>query len=366
MTEARIPWATPTLWGNEEAFAVDALRSTWISGGPYVERLEREFARYCDVGHVVAVANGTAALHLAYLALGISPGDEIVVPGFAFMAAANVAILAGAKPVFAEVDPDTWCVTAESIGRCIGKRTRAVVPVQTYGNMCEMDAINKLADTHGITVIEDAAESIGSRYRGRMAGSFAKLGTFSFHATKTITTGEGGAVATDDDTLAERLRLYRSHGMASKRYWHEVAGHNFRMTNLQAAIGCAQLERIDAITASRREVHAAYTACLDGQPGIRLQSITASSSPLLWAIAVRLSPERFPQGRDQVMEQMAAAGIECRPGFYPASAMPHVYGRQQLPVCEDIAASVLVLPSSPVLRHDDVRRVCDTLVALVR
>jgi perosamine synthetase len=362
----RIPWATPTIWGNEEAFAVDALRSTWISGGPYVERLEQEFARYCGVEHMVAVANGTAALHLSYLALGIKPGDEIIVPGFAFMAAANTALLAGARPVFAEVDPQTWCVTAESIDRCIGPRTRAIVPVHTYGSMCAMDEISTLADSRGIAVIEDAAESIGSRYNGRMAGSLAPIGVFSFHATKTITTGEGGAVATNDPRIAERLRLFRSHGMASRRYWHEVAGHNFRLTNVQAAIGCAQMQHIDGITARRHAVYREYSSQLRGMDGVVLQSIPASVAPLMWAIGVRLSQPRYPQGRDRVMEQMSEAGIECRPGFYPASAMPHIYGPQVLPACEDVAASVLVLPSSPALSDGDIARVCTTLAALAR
>lgn len=359
-----IPWATPSLWGKEEQYVVDALRSTWISGGPYVERLEQEFAEYCGVPHAISVANGTAALHLAYLALGIGPGDEVIVPGFAFMAAANMVRMVGATPIFADIDPDGWCITAATIDACLSPRTRAIVPVHTYGNVCDMDAINALAAGRGVTVIEDAAEAIGSRHHGRMAGSIAPLGVFSFHATKTITTGEGGAVVTHDSSIANRMRLYRSHGVAATRYWHDVAGHNFRLTNLQAAVGCAQLEQVERIVARRTQVLAAYERRLRAMRGIAMQAISVGVDPVIWAVAVRLDPRTYPQGRDMVMEQMTVRGVETRPGFYPASALHHLYGPQELPVCDEVAASVLVLPSSPALSDGDIAQVCDELASL--
>lgn len=359
-----IPWAEPTLWGNEERYVVDALRSTWISGGPYVDRFEDEFSRFCDVEYVITVANGTAALHLVYLAAGIGPGDEVIVPGFAFMAAANMALMVGATPVFADVDRGSWCITAETLAPCITERTRAVVPIDTYGNVCAMNAINQLADERKFLVIEDAAEAIGSRWEGRSAGSLAPVGVFSFHATKTITTGEGGAVATNDPALAARLRLYRSHGMQKIRYLHEVAGHNFRLTNMQAAIGCAQLEKIGHIVARRAAIYRNYVAALQAVPGVALQVITEAVDPVVWAVAIRLDPSVFPQGRDAVMAQMAAMGIETRPGFYPASAMRHLYGRQHLPVSEELGAWVLVLPSSPSVDEAKVSRICRSLKAL--
>lgn len=359
-----IPWAEPTLWGREEEYVVDALRSTWISGGPYVDRLEADFARYADARHVLAVANGTAALHLAYLGAGLGAGDEIIVPGFAFMAAANMARMVGATPVFADIDPDTWCITADTVAPLITQRTRAIVPVHTYGNVCAMEALLAVGDARGVLVIEDAAESIGSRWRGRMSGTIAPMGVYSFHATKTITTGEGGAVTTHDDALAQRMRLYRSHGMARTRYLHEVAGHNFRLTNLQAAIGCAQLEQIDRIVEKRRRVWDAYRARLQAMPGVAMQVIGDDVDPVMWAVGVRLSPDAFPQGRDAVMDQMTALGIETRPGFYPASAMPHLYGPQHLPVSDALAASILVLPSSPSLDDARIQRVCDAVASL--
>lgn len=361
-----IPWAEPTLWGCEEEYAVDALRSTWISGGPYVDRLEADFARYVGARHVLAVNNGTSALHLAYLGAGIGAGDEIIVPGFAFMAAANMARMVGATPVFADVDPATWCITAETVAPLITPRTKAIVPVHTYGNVCALDHLLSLGADRRVLVIEDAAESIGSKYRGRMSGTIAPIGTYSFHATKTITTGEGGAVTTQDDALAEHLRLYRSHGMARTRYMHVVAGHNFRLTNLQAAIGCAQLEQIERIVAARGQVWSWYAARLHGTPGIAMQAIEAEVDPVMWAVGVRLDHARFPQGRDAVMDQMTTLGIETRPGFYPASAMPHLYGPQHVPVSDALAASILVLPSSPSLDEARIDRICGALALIAR
>lgn len=361
-----IPWAEPTLWGREEEYAVDALRSTWISGGPYVDRFEADFARYAAARNVLAVSNGTAALHLAYLGAGIGAGDEIVVPGFAFMAAANMARMVGATPVFADIDPATWCITADTVAPLLSSRTKAIVPVHTYGNVCALEPLLALGEERGVLVIEDAAESIGSKYRGRMSGTIAPIGTYSFHATKTITTGEGGAVATHDDAIAERMRLYRSHGMARTRYMHVVAGHNFRLTNLQAAIGCAQLEQIDRITVERERVWGTYAARMRTMPGVAMQAIEADVDPVMWAVGVRLDPARFPQGRDAAMERMAALDIETRPGFYPASAMPELYGPQRLPASDLLAASILVLPSSPSLDDARIHRICDALASLAR
>lgn len=368
MTDSQsvIPWAEPTLWGREEEYAVDALRSTWISGGPYVERLERDFSGFTGSPQTLVVSNGTAALHLAFLGAGIGPGDEIIVPGFAFMAAANMALMVGATPVFAEVDPETWCMTAESVQPLITPRTRAIVPVHTYGNVCDLDPLLQLGEERNTLVIEDAAESIGSTYRGRVSGTLAPLGVYSFHATKTITTGEGGAVVSSDDAMTQRMRLYRSHGMARTRYMHEVAGHNFRLTNLQAAIGCAQLEQIDRIIAKRAKVYADYKARLLSMPGVTMQRISSDVVPVMWAIGVRLDATRYPQGRDAVMDGMTAQGIETRPGFYPASAMPHLYGPQRLPICDSVAASLIVLPSSPSLDTAQIDRICDALASLAR
>ncbi len=361
-----IPWATPRFWGNEQQYVADALQSSWISGGKYVDRLEADLARFCAAPHVVTASNGTAALHMAFLALGVGRGDEVVVPGFAFMAAANVALHMGAKPVFTEVNADNWCMTAQDAEKCLSSKTKVIVPVHTYGNLCDMDAIQHLADMHRVPVIEDAAEALGSRDRGRMAGTIAPVGVFSFQATKTITTGEGGAVATRDADLRDRMRLYRNHGMSARRYWHEVVGHNFRLTNLQAALGCAQLERIDTIIAERNRVYSAYRRRLANLEGGVLQEFSRTVEAVVWAVAIKLDASAFPQGRDAVIEQLGELGIETRPGFYSAGMMHHLYGTTYLPICEDLGRNVLSLPSSPTLTGEEIDYICSSLSALRR
>jgi len=355
-----IPWARPAFFGNEESYLMQAFRSTWISGGDFVDRFEEEFRRYCGTRFALTTSNGTTALHMAYLALGIGKEDEVVVPGFAFLAAANVALHVGAKPVFAEVDPDTWCVSAAGIERCITRKTRLIVPVHTYGNVCAMDDILSFADHHGIAVVEDAAEAFPSRYRGRLAGTMGGIGAFSFQATKTITTGEGGMVVTENPTLFDTMWLYRNHGMKNVRYWHELAGHNFRMTNLQAAIGCAQMEVLPSIMRERRRIQALYADLLREIDGATTQRFEPDVDAVLWSCAVKLHPEAFPQGRDGLIAQFAEVGIETRPGFYSASQIG-LYKAAPLPVCDEISRQVISLPTYPTLSNDQVASICGYL-----
>lgn len=366
MNKQLIPWASTSYWGNEEAYVLDALKSTWISGGSYVDKLEKEFADFCDTPYAITSSNGTTAIQLAYIALDIKPNDEIIVPGFGFMAVANVALNMGAKPVFCDVDSDTWCMSAQSLANCITPNTKAIVPVHTYGNVCDMDAILEVASHYNIPVIEDAAEAIGSKYKGKMSGTMGILGTYSFHATKTITTGEGGAIVTNDKTLSDKMKLYRSHGMSSRRYWHDVAGHNFRLTNMQAALGCGQLEQIEKICTERARVYHGYVAHLGKTAGVTMQTFNADVDPLVWAIAIRIDPEAFPQGRDALIQQLLALGIETRPGFYSANFMPHIYGQTTVPTSKTLSEHIISLPSSPSVTNDEIEYICSSLVSLVR
>jgi perosamine synthetase len=364
-----IPWAAPAFWGNERRYVDEALASTWISGGPFVERLEREFSALCGGRAAVSASNGTTALQLAYLAAGVGRDDEVVVPGFAFMAAANVALHLGARPVFAEVDPETWCIGAAEIERCLSARTKAVVAVHTYGNVCDVDAIADVARRRGIAVVEDAAEAFASRLKGRLAGTIAPIGSFSFQATKIITTGEGGMVVAEDEALARLMRLQRSHGMDRSRtfYWHEVAGYNFRLTNLQAALGCAQLEHLAEIIRERKRVHDGYRRRLADLAGIVPQRFAPEVEPVLWAFALKLEPRAYPQGRDALMKELAERQIETRPGFYPASQMRHLYPDcGPLPVCEELGRRVISLPTHPALTEAQIDQVCRALSELRR
>ena len=359
-----IPWAKPEFWGNEKRYVLEALDSTWISGGPFVDRLEREVAGRTGVSHALAVCNGTAALHMAFLAHRVGEGDEVIVPGFAFMAAANVALQLRAKPVFAEVHPETWCMTAADIEPLLTSKTKLIVPIHTYGNVCPMTDILSLSRAKGVAVVEDAAEAFLSRCKGRFAGAMGSIGTFSFHATKTITTGEGGMAITDDDHLHQAMHVYRNHGMLRKTYyWHELAGHNFRMTNLQAALGCAQIESAEQILRERKRVHAQYGLHLSGGDGITPQHFEPDVEPVLWAMAVRLDDRAYPQGRDAVMEALKRLQIETRPGFYAASMMDF-YGSPRLPLCEELSRQVISLPSYASLRDDQIEYICSHLKGL--
>jgi perosamine synthetase len=360
-----IPWAQPEFWGNEQNYVTQALQSTWISGGHFLDRFEKEFAQYCGKPFAVSASNGTTAIHMAYLGLGIKPGDEVIVPGFSFLAGANIALLMNAIPVFADVDPNSWCVTAEAIEKCITPRTRLILPVHTYGNVCLMDDIISLGKMKNFAVVEDVAEAFTSRYKGKLAGTIAGTATFSFQATKIITTGEGGMVLTDDRELLDRMTLYRSHGMLKTRYLHEVPGHNFRLTNMQAALGCAQMEHLDEIISHRRRVHNAYKKALAGVEGIELQYFPPDVDPVLWALALRLEPSAFPKGRDNVMRSLKEIGIESRPGFYDANQVG-LYGKQNIPVSEDIARQVISLPTYPSLKEEQIEYISTHLKHLRR
>ena len=359
-----IPWATPSFWGNEKKYVADALDSGWISSGEYVDQLEESFADYCQIPYAVSASNATTATHMSYLALNIGSGDEVIVPGFGFICAANIALHVGAKPVFAEVNEESWCVTAANIEKLITKKTKAIAVIHTYGNVCDMDAIMPLAESNNLAEIEDAAQSRGSKYKGKFSGTIGTVGIFSFQATKTITTGEGGAVITSDEKLRDRMKLFRSHGMTVKKYWHEVAGHNFRLTNMQAALGCAQLEKIDQITVERSRVYDSYKANLSKIDGIKMQKYSDNVEPLVWVVGLTLDSSAYPQGRDQLIIQLKEKGIETRPGFYSANTMPHLYGDLKLPICQSLSDSVISLPSSPILKNEEIHYICEALKSL--
>ena len=360
-----IPWARPNLGEAETAAVVDALQSTWISGGPYVDRLERDLAELLGVEHGVAVSSGTTALHLALLGLGIGPGDEVIVPGFTFMAPVNMVLALGAVPIFADVQPEGWCLDPQDFVRRITPKTRAVIPVHIYGNMATMEPICSMAQDHGIAVIEDTAEAIFSRQSGRYAGSIGDVGCFSFHAAKTITSGEGGFVVTNDTGLFDKLRQLRDHGTGGgRKYWHDVVGHNFRLTNLQAALACTQLARKDEFCRERERIYQHYAAALVSLPEARLQIFPANVDPVMWAMPVKLD-KSFNIDRDRLMQMMADNGVETRPGFYTPGAMP-LYDCGPLAVADEISRSVICLPIYPGLEPSAIDRVVETFRAGIR
>lgn len=348
--DLHFPVAIPNLSGNEFKYLTDAFMSSWISSsGEYINRFETAFASYSDAAHGVATSSGTTALHLALLALDIGEGDEVIVPDLTFAATINAVLHANATPVIVDVDPQSWCIDPRAIEAAITTKIKAIIPVHLYGQPCDMDAIMELARIHDLKVIEDCAEAHGARWRGRRVGSFGDIGCFSFFGNKVITTGEGGICTTAEEAVAERLRMLRDHGMSrTKRYWHEVVGYNYRMTNLQAAIGLAQLERIESIHQNRREYEQGYRAVLP-EDRFSFQQDRAGAQRITWLVSVLL---RDPATRDECMQELQAGGIDVRPFFYPLSAMPPYkqFARQPTPVAADLSARGLSLPTYESLK----------------
>ena len=362
ITERRISAGSPSLHGNELKYVNDVLDRGWLTLGRYVTAFETAFAAYIGVKHAITVSSGTAALHLALLAAGIGAGDEVIIPATTFIATANAVTYCGATPVIVDVDPDTWCMGVKAMERAITPRTRAVIPVHLYGVPARIRAIDGIAKRCGLKVIEDAAEALGAEYHGYKVGSMGDLGCFSFYGNKTITTGEGGMITTDDDVLAQKIRLLRGQGQVpGLRYVHDRVGYNYRLTDLQAAVGLAQLEQIDGILARRRAVIEAYREACDQTHWVsQLTPIYAEHGA--WAFAVLL-----PDGCDAtiVAERLEQRGIETRPVFPPIHTQLPYLTNQRLPVAERIAERGLVLPTHAEMTPADARYVIDVLKEVV-
>lgn len=322
----KIPVARPTVGKVERDLVMNCLETTWISSaGQYVDQFERDFADSIDARHAISVSNGTCALHLALLGLDLQPGDEVIVPAVTYIATANAVRYCGGTVVLADVDPVSLNVTPGTVAAVLSERTRAIMPVHLFGLPCDIAEICALAADRGIHVVEDAAEAVGSRYDGRCVGTFGAFGTFSFFGNKTITTGEGGMLVTNDDEFNARCRLLRGQGMSpDRRYWHPVVGYNYRMTNICAAIGIGQLQRLGDKIDIRRRLWATYQ-----REFTRLGLNDSLLYPLensrqfnsVWMVNVLLA-DRVAKSRDEIMHELAESGIETRPTFYPLYQMP--------------------------------------------
>ncbi|HEX4627237.1 MAG TPA: DegT/DnrJ/EryC1/StrS aminotransferase family protein [Gemmatimonadales bacterium] len=357
-----IPVAEPSIGDREIAAVVAAVKSGWVSSlGQCLVDFEAAFARYIGVTHGLSTMNGTTALHLALEMLGIGPGDEVIVPDLTFVATANAVTYTGATPVFADIDALTWCVDPDSIRKLITRQTKAIVPVHLYGHPADMDAVQQIADEFGLRVVEDAAEAHGAEYKGRKVGSLGDVAVFSFYGNKIITTGEGGMVLTNRADLYERGRSLRDHAMSTtQRYWHTEIGYNYRMTNLQAALGLAQLERIEDLLCQRAAVLKWYQSFLSTAPRVTLNPAAPWAKPVCWMVCAVLEGVDAAE-RDRVCGALRDAGIDTRPFFHPLSALPMYRSSAPQPRARDIAARGLNLPSSPSLPHEDVAYITTAL-----
>jgi perosamine synthetase len=364
----RIPVAQPRLAGNERKYVLDCLDTNWISSnGKYIGAFEEAFSKFCGVKHAVAANNGTTALHLALVALGLQPGDEVIVPTVTYIATANAVRYCGATPVLADVCADTMNLDPQDIEHRITSRTKGIIPVHLYGHPADMDRITAIAQRHRLWVLEDAAEAHGAKVSGRKVGSLGNCATFSFFGNKIVTTGEGGMVTTNDDELAAKLRLFRGQGMDPKRrYWFPVVGYNYRMTNIQAAIGVAQMETIEQALSDRERLARWYDQALapfGGEIVLPREQDWAKQVYWMYNIFLRHGNE---DRRDAVMRQLDEVGIETRPVFYPMHVLPPYKEDAVYPVADEWAQRGINLPTHPDMTQADVQRIAKSLSAALR
>jgi perosamine synthetase len=371
----RIPVSGPWITEKEIHYVTDAVTNAWYSkANVYHERFEKAFADYVGVPFAIALPSCTSAIHLSLLSLGVGPGDEVIVPEITWIATAAPITYVGATPVFADIDPKTWCLSVPSLRGALSPRTKVVIPVDLYGNIPEMDAIRAVAEEACIAVVEDAAQAIGSEYKGKKAGSFGDTGVFSFHGSKTLTTGEGGMLLTYNEDIYERALFLRDHGRrpGDKSFFNTEVAHKYKMSSLQAALGLAQLERIEELACRKREIFSWYEDELSDADGVTLNYQRPDTQSCYWMVTVLLD-YRMGIGKDRLVREMDEMNIDCRPFFWPLSSLPAYaalrqaeQARQRNPISYQISPYAINLPSGFNMTLEKVRYVSESLKKIVR
>jgi len=371
-TRRSIPLARPNITQAEIDAVVEVMRTPHLSLGPKVGEFESAFADYCGTKHAVACANGTAGLHLLIKAFDIREGDEVITTPFSFIASANCILFEGAKPVFVDIDSQTWNIDVEKVEAAVTARTKAILPVDVFGQVAEMDTIRKTARRHNLSVLEDSCEALGSRYRGQRAGSLGDAGVFGFYPNKQLTTGEGGMIVTDDDKTARLCRSLRNQGRDENGGWlsHPRLGYNYRLSDIACAIGIVQLRRLEDILAARRRVAEWYVRRLQNEPRIIMQRVEPHVEMSWFVFVVRLADESVANNRERILRGLREAGIGCSNYFVPIHLQPFYaerfgYRPGVFPVCEAVAARTLALPFHHELTENDVDWICDELRSLL-
>jgi perosamine synthetase len=360
------PWITQ----KEIDYVTDAVTRAWHGNANiYHERFEKAFAEYLGVRHAVALPSCTSAIHLSLLALGVGPGDEVIVPDITWIASSAPVTYVGATPVFADVDEKTWCLSADAFEKCITPKTKAVIPVDLYGNIPDYDALNAIAAKQGIAVVEDAAEAIGTEYHGRKAGSIGATGVFSFHGSKTLTTGEGGLLATNRDDLHARILVLRDHGRlpGDRMFFNSEVAHKYKMSSMQAALGLAQLERVSELVERKRLIFDWYRQELQAVPGLTLNYEAPGTINSYWMVSAILDG-RYSLTKERLMERFSQYNVDCRPFFHPLSSIPAyrdtaeaIAARQRNTVSYRISPQAVNLPSGLTMTPERVQYVCRSL-----
>lgn len=358
--ESHIPIAKPFMIGNEMKYISECIITNWISSqGKFVSAFERKIARHTGVKYAVATSSGTTALHLALTALGIQGGDQVIVPTLTFIATANAVRYTGADPIFVDSEMKTWGIDPAQIENRITPKTKAIIAVHLYGRPCLMDQIVRMARKYKLYVVEDAAQAQGAVYKNSQVGSMGDVGCFSFFGNKIITTGEGGMLVTNHRHIYERAKILRDHGMSpEKKYWHPYVGFNYRLTNLQAALGCAQMERFDRILNEKSKIMRMYEHYLSADKRIILPQRNSSLKSVCWLYSIVLNPKHTTMLRDRLLEILKARQIECRPLFYPIHQMPPYRTQEVFPVAEKLSQNGLSLPSYVGIQESQVEAIC--------
>ncbi len=360
---SRIHYAKPSITEREIAYATAAARDGWGERcNEFTTRFEHEFAAHLGVRHAIATSSATGALHLGMAGIGVGAGDEVMLADVNWIATAAPIVHLGARPVFVDVDRDSWCIDPAAVERAITARTRAIVAVHLYGNLCDMDALLAIGARHGIPVIEDAAEGVGSTWHGRRAGSMGRFGAFSFHGTKTITTGEGGMFVTDDDALHRRVSQLANHGRAAdqpRQFWPEAVGFKYKMSAMQAAVGCAQLERVEELVAAKRRICAAYRERLAGL-ALRMNPEPPGTVNGCWMPTIVVD-DHVPFDRERLLADFGAASIDGRVFFWPLSSLPMFTPVPENRVAYTIHERGVNLPSYHDITDAEIDRVCDVV-----
>ncbi len=370
--QRQINLSGPDISQAEIDAVLGVLKTSHLSLGPKLVEFEQAFCRRLGARHAVACNSGTSALHLVWLAMGLGPGDEVITTPFSFIASSNSVMFVGARPVFVDIDPDTWQIDAARIEAAVTPRTRAILPVDVFGSVPDMDRINQIARRHKLRVLEDSCEALGTSYRGRPAGMLAEAGVFGFYPNKQITTGEGGMIVTDDDQIAALARSLRNQGRDPDAGWlaHARLGYNFRLPEMSCALGLAQMQRLDEIIARRTRVANWYVERLSDERRLHLQRIAPEVSINWFVMVVRLADGYTAADRDRIIEQMHAAGIQCGKYFTPIHLQPFYasdlgYKLGDFPVTESVSARTIALPFHNKLTEPDADYVTATLRKLL-
>ncbi|MFA6190596.1 MAG: DegT/DnrJ/EryC1/StrS family aminotransferase [Candidatus Staskawiczbacteria bacterium] len=367
MNKKMISITGPSITKKEVSYITKAVKDGWNENHKkYTNLFEKKFAQYIRRKYALATSSCTGALHLAFLVLGLKKGDEVIVPNITWIASVEPLYWMGVRPVFVDIDAETWCINPSDIAKKITKKTKAILVVDLYGGMPEMNKILEIAKKHNLKIIEDAAEAVGSEYKSKKAGSFGDVSCFSFHGSKTLTTGEGGMLLTNSKDTIEKAKYFYDHCKDQKKlFWNLEIGYKYKMSNFQAACGLAQLERVDELIAKKRKIFSWYKERLSKIQGLKLNAEPENTKNTYWMVTV-VFDKKYNINKEKLVENLAKYNIQARPFFYPLSSLPAINCKANTPVSFDISSRSINLPCGQNITEKQVDYICDSLLRILK